>query len=136
MKAYLPTDVIASIGGSVIKKFKEIHLDPLSDQANTGVGCNGEPWAEISIDSRTQITIIEPQMSEENNILSLILTAQRTGVLGFPFYLKSRRTSLDIHIFPKCVVKKQPKSSYTSEATPRVWVIESLESAAFVGAPT
>jgi len=117
-KTYDPTQVSVIVGGSIIKSWNTITAAREEESWMMTVGTQGEATRTKNANKMGSITLVLPQASVDNAILSAyeISGAQ----ISISIIDKS---GVSLHSMPEGTVAKTPDAEYGKEAVEREWII-------------
>jgi hypothetical protein len=117
-KSYSPGDVSLIIGGSIVK-FDSVTVSRNEDKNTMTVGTQGEVTRTKNLSNLSTITVVLPQSSTDNAVLSAFEVAN--GVI--PILVKDNGGS-SLHTMPEAVITGVPGPEYSKEHVQREWVFQ------------
>ena len=117
-KTYSPGDVSLIIGGSIVK-FDAVTVERNEDKNTMSVGTQGEVTRTKNLSNLATITVVLPQSSSNNAILSAFEIANSI----VPILVKDNG-GLSLHTMPEGVITGVPGSEYGKEVTDRTWIFQ------------
>lgn len=117
-KNYSPGDVSLIIGGSIVK-FNTVTVSKNEDKNTMSVGTQGEVTRTKNLSNLATITVVLPQSSADNAVLSAVEIAN--GVVSI---LVKDNGGTSLHTMPEGVITGVPDSEYGKEHTEREWVFQ------------
>jgi hypothetical protein len=119
MKTYNPSQVSIIIGGSIVKSWNTVTPEPDEDGWLFSTGTSGESTRTKNANKMVTITLVLPQSSADNDILSGLEIAG--SLIPISIIDKSGRTVITM---PKGTVAKRPAVELGKEAGEREWLIK------------
>ena len=117
-KNYSPGDVSLIIGGSIVK-FDAVTVARNEDKNTMTVGTQGEVTRTKNLSNLATITVVLPQSSSNNAILSAFEVANSVVSI-----LVKDNGGLSLHTMPEGVITGVPDSEYGKEVTDRTWIFQ------------
>jgi hypothetical protein len=128
MKTYDPSQVALIVGGSIIKSWNTITPERDEDGFLFSTGTTGESTRTKNLNKMTTITVVLPQTSADNDILSGLEASG--SLVPVSVIDKSGRTIITM---PEGTVVKPATPELGKESAEREWVIKGDTPAFFVG---
>jgi len=119
VRTYDPTQVSLIVGGSIIKSWNRIAVAKEEDDWTFAAGTTGEVTRTRNANRLGTITVVLPQTSQDNGILSAF--AVSGGLLSCIVKDASGRS---LHVMPEGTVVKPADSEYAKESGEREWAIK------------
>lgn len=118
LKTYDPKQVSVIVGGSIIKSWNTVTAARDNESWMMTTGTQGESTRTKNANKMGAITLVLPQASDDNAILSAyeISGAQ----ISISIIDKS---GISLHSMPEGTVTKTPDAEYGNEAGEREWII-------------
>lgn len=117
-KNYSPGDVSLIIGGSIIK-FDAVTVSRNEDKNTMSVGTQGEVTRTKNLSNLSTITVLLPQSSSDNAILSAHEVANSVVSI-----LVKDNGGTSLHTMPEGVITGVPDSEYGKEHVQREWTFQ------------
>ena len=117
-KNYSPGDVSLIIGGSIIK-FDTVTVSKNEDKNTMSVGTQGEVTRTKNLSNLSTITVLLPQSSANNAVLSAYEVANSIVSI-----LVKDNGGSSLHTMPEGVITGVPDSEYGKEHVQREWVFQ------------
>lgn len=117
-KNYSPGDVSLIIGGSIIK-FDSVTVSRNEDKNTMTVGTQGEVTRTKNLSNLATITVLLPQSSANNAVLSAFEIANSVVSI-----LIKDNGGASLHAMPSGVITGVPDSEYGKEHVQREWAFQ------------
>ncbi len=116
-KTYNPGEVSLIIGGSIINSWNSITVARNEDKNFATVGTQGEVTRTVNVSNLATITVVLPQSSADNAILSAKEVANGIESIGI-----MDKSGDSIHTMPEGFITTTAEAGYEKELTEREWV--------------
>lgn len=117
-KTYDPTQVVVVVGGSIIKSWNSVTAARDEENFMMTVGTQGEATRTKNANKMGVITLVLPQASVDNLVLSLSWnqgTQISVSVVD--------KSGVSLHVIPEATITKAPDAVYGKEAGELEWLI-------------
>ena len=116
-KTYAPGEVSVVIGGSIINSWNSVTVARNEDKNFASVGTQGEVTRTVNASNLGTITLVLPQSSADNAILSAKEVANGIESIGI-----MDKSGNSIHTMPEGFITTVAEAGYEKELTEREWV--------------
>ena len=118
MKTYDPSQVSVIIGGSIVKSWISVSAEPDEEGWMMTVGTQGEATRTKNANKMGVVTLVLPQASVDNAILSAFWNAGAQISVAV-----TDKSGVSLHAIPEATVTKSPDAAYGKEAGEYEWLI-------------
>lgn len=133
---YDPKGIVITFGEILIEGFADdsfCSIEPAGDDATLYVGADGSATRGMTNNNSATITVTLSQSSPTNALLSAMSKVDRTTGQGVRPMLVKDINGADLHLAPKCWIKKRPGREYGNAVKTRAWVFETHDLQDFDG---
>ena len=119
LKTYAPGEVSVVIGGSIINSWNSVTVARNEDKNFPSVGTQGEVTRTVNASNLGTITLVLPQSSADNAVLSAKEVANGIESIGI-----MDKSGDSIHTMPEGFITTVAEAGYEKELTEREWVFQ------------
>jgi hypothetical protein len=126
LKSYNPNEVLVMVAGNPINdQIVSVEIAPNSPEAEVVRGLDGVATRVVNNDHSYTVTLTLLASSVANNVLSAIMTAQRSGAnpAGVGAFLCKNLITGEEIASAKCFIINAPSMAVGSELGERVWTL-------------
>lgn len=127
MYQYDPRNIVCTWGPHIVDGFSDgefISAEMSADAVSMHNGATGAVTAIVSANESGEVTVTLSQTSPSNDFLSAAAAAQRrkgNGIVKYPLQIKDLGGTT-LFLSEEAMIKKEPKTGFGEEHTPREWV--------------
>lgn len=118
LKTYDPSQVVVIIGGSIVKSWNTVTAARDEENFMMTTGTQGESTRTKNANKMGVITLVLPQASVDNAILSAFWNAGTQISVAV-----TDKSGVSLHAMPEATVTKSPDAGYGKEAAEYEWLI-------------